>query len=136
MKRLITIFLLVTVIAARANNVLISNVSIINNGPSNITVKFDVSWNNSWRTNIGPNNYDGAWVFFKYKTASGNWTQITLTGNNNSAPVGFDIFQTNEFQKVGAMIYREASNMGTGTGPSSYYMVVKHRNALETWSRR
>ncbi|MBL0153570.1 MAG: hypothetical protein IPP93_08810 [Chitinophagaceae bacterium] len=47
-----------------ANNITISNVSIINNGPSLIQVQFDVSWENSWRVNVGPNNYDGAWSIF------------------------------------------------------------------------
>lgn len=46
-----------------ANNVQITNVSIINNGPGNISVKFDLSWDNSWRVNVGPANYDGVWVF-------------------------------------------------------------------------
>jgi len=99
---------------AMANNVQITNVSIINNGPGNIQVQFDLSWNNSWRTNVGPNNYDGVWVFFKYKTASGNWTHMTMTGNNNVIPAGFDAYQTNDFLKTGAMIYRDASNMGIG----------------------
>lgn len=99
---------------AFANNVQISNVSILNNGPGNVQVQFDLSWDNSWRANIGPNNYDGVWVFFKYKTASGNWTHMTMTGNNNVIPSGFDVYQTNDFLKAGAMIYREASNMGTG----------------------
>jgi formylglycine-generating enzyme required for sulfatase activity len=100
--------------SALANNVQISNVSILNNGPGNVQVQFDLSWDNSWRTNIGPNNYDGVWVFFKYKTASGAWTHMTMTGNNNTIPAGFDAYQTNDFLKTGAMIYREAANMGTG----------------------
>src|ERR1044072_5179290 len=99
---------------AYANKVQITNVSIINSGPGNIVVQFDLSWDNSWRVNVGPNNYDGVWVFFKYKTASGNWTHMTMTGNNNVIPSGFDAYQTNDFLKTGAMIYREATNMGTG----------------------
>jgi formylglycine-generating enzyme required for sulfatase activity len=99
----------------RANNVQINNVTILNNGPGNIQVQFDVSWDNSWRTNVGPNNYDGVWVFFKYKTATGNWTHMTMTGNNNVIPTGFDAYQTNDFLKTGAMLYRESTNMGTGS---------------------
>lgn len=98
-----------------ANNVQISNVSIINNGPGNIQVQFDLSWDNSWRVNTGPNNYDGAWVFFKYKTASGNWTHLTMTGSNNVIPSGFDVYQTNDFLKSGAMLFRDATNMGAGS---------------------
>ncbi len=97
------------------NNIQLSNVSIVNNGPGNIQVQFDVSWDNSWRYDIGPANYDGAWVFFKYRTPNGNWTQLVLTGSNNQAPSGFDIYQTSVYYKTGAMIYRSASNMGKGS---------------------
>src|SRR5438128_531337 len=116
MKKLLTVFfMLVSFLISRANNVVISNVSIVNNGPGNILVKFDLSWDNSWRTNVGPANYDGVWVFFKYKTASGNWTHLSLTGNNNLIPAGFDVYQTTNFLKARAMIFRDAGNMGTGS---------------------
>jgi hypothetical protein len=98
-----------------ANNVQITNVAIVNNGVGNIQVQFDASWDNSWRVNTGQNNYDGAWVFFKYKTTTGNWTHMTMTGNNNVIPAGFDAYQTNDFLKTGAMLYREPTNLGTGT---------------------
>ncbi len=114
MKKLLFIFFLTMALQSQANNIVISNVTIVNNGPGNIQVQFDLSWDNSWRVNVGPNNYDGAWVFFKYKTASGNWTHMTMTGNNNVIPAGFDVYQTNDFQKAGAMFYRESTNMGTG----------------------
>jgi formylglycine-generating enzyme required for sulfatase activity len=97
---------------AAANNVVISNVSIINNGAGNIQVKFDLSWENSWRVNVGPNNYDGVWVFFKYKNAADNWVHMTMTGSNNVIPVGVDVYQTNDFLKTGAVIYREANGIG------------------------
>lgn len=98
-----------------ANNVQMTNLSIINNGPGLITVKFDLSWDNSWRTNVGPANYDGVWVFFKYKQPNGNWTHINLTGSNNVVPAGFDVFQNAGGNKTGAIIHREAANMGVGS---------------------
>ena len=98
-----------------ANNVQITNMSIVNNGPGAIQVKFDLSWDNSWRINTGPNNYDGVWVFFKYKTPIGAWTHLNLTGLNNVLPVGFDVFQNAGSNKTGAMIYRESTNMGIGS---------------------
>ena len=85
-----------TISATFANNVQVTNVSIINGGPGLIQVQFDVSWDNSWRVNVGPNNYDGAWVFFKYKTPGGNWTHLTLTGINNVEPAGFNIYQNSK----------------------------------------
>lgn len=111
---------------AYANNVQISNISIINNGPGTIQVKFDLSWDNSWRTNVGPANYDGVWVFFKYKDASGKWTHMNLTGNNNVLPVGFDVYQTNNFNKAGAMIYRDTVGAGTATATNIRLGVVSN----------
>jgi len=100
-------------IYVKANNVVISNVSIINNGPGNIQVKFDLSWENSWRVNVGPSNYDGVWVFFKYKNAAGVWVHMTLTGSNNVIPAGVDVYQTNDFLKAGAVVYRETNGTGS-----------------------
>lgn len=97
-----------------ANNVQITNMTIVNGGPGLIQVKFDLSWENSWRINVGPNNYDGVWVFFKYKQPNGSWTHLNLTGNNNIIPFGFDVFQNSGTNKTGAMLYRESNNMGTG----------------------
>ena len=116
MKKINVLLLLLFAISTitRANDVQLANVSIENTGPGQIMVKFDVSWQNSWRINVGPANYDGVWVFFKYKTASGNWSHINLTGNNNSTPAGFEIYQNSGTNKAGAMIYRDASNLGTG----------------------
>lgn len=113
------IYLLVTLLFSTgicmANNVQITNMSIINGGPGAIQVKFDLTWDNSWRTNVGPANYDGVWVFFKYKNISGDWVHMNLTGNNNVAPFGFEIYQNAGSNKVGAMIYREDANLGTGS---------------------
>lgn len=116
MKKILTsFFLFVCCFVSKANNLVLSNVSIINNGPSNILVEFDLSWDNSWRMNVGPANYDGAWVFFKYKTAGGDWTHFNMTANNIVMPAGFDYFQNSGSSKTGTMIFRDDNNMGTGS---------------------
>ena len=68
---------IVTAFATKANNVTVSNVSLtgqntsagLNNVANYTNVKFDVSWDNSWRVSgTGtPNNWDAVWVFVKYK---------------------------------------------------------------------
>ncbi len=100
---------------AHSNNVQMTNVSIINGGAGNIKVKFDLSWDNSWRTNVGPANYDGVWVIFKYKQQGMKWNHLNLTGIGNSTPSGFSIFQNSGSPKIGAMIFRSAANLGIGT---------------------
>src|SRR4051812_26152 len=114
-KFYLLLVLLLAGTASFANNVQITNVSILNNGPGLIQVQFNLSWDNSWRINVGPANYDGVWVFFKYKDINGNWVHMNMTGNNNVIPAGYDVFQNNGTNKVGAMIYREPGNLGTGT---------------------
>ncbi|MES2772574.1 MAG: hypothetical protein V4722_00225 [Bacteroidota bacterium] len=118
MKKLsyIALLLLFSSLASFANNVQLTNLSIVNYGPGAIQIKFDVSWDNSWRTNVGPANYDGVWVFFKYKQPGGDWTHLNLTGTNNIVPFNFDVFQNNlGVTKPGALIYRENTNLGVGT---------------------
>lgn len=119
-------FLLLFILASlinnnvQANNVKIQNVSIINNGPGNIRVQFDLSWDNSWRVNTGQSNYDGVWVFFKYRPmgSTGEWSHMDLMTGGDQAPAGCTINTMNYGptlgnDRTGAMIYR--SNPGAGT---------------------
>jgi formylglycine-generating enzyme required for sulfatase activity len=60
-----------------ATNVQVSNVNQVNIDADNQRIEFDLSWEDSWRQdNNEPNNYDGVWVFIKYRDcldkASGN----------------------------------------------------------------
>ncbi len=116
---LIVFLLLFGITNSRANNVQITNVTIVNGGPGLISVKFDLSWDNSWHVVTGQNNYDGVWVFFKYKDVNGVWQHMNLTGNNNVIPNGFDVFQNNGTNKTGAMIYRDAGNIGIGSSSAT-----------------
>jgi hypothetical protein len=66
---LTAVLLLLAFCGLQANNVTVSNVQYISNGDS---VKFDVSWENSWRnTGVAGSsvNYDGVWVFVKFRHA-------------------------------------------------------------------
>jgi hypothetical protein len=104
--------LLVAATQLKANNMLVKNVTTTGNNATNktIQVQFDMSWDNSWRDGI---NWDAAWVFMKFKDASGNWQHVQLnttgfangTGTANTIQVGSD--------KVGAFVYRSAAGTGT-----------------------
>ncbi|MCX7649644.1 MAG: hypothetical protein N2050_03695, partial [Flavobacteriales bacterium] len=56
--------------SALANNIQVTNVTLVNqntssgpNHPNNHTfVRFTLTWDNSWRTSTGPGNWDAAWV--------------------------------------------------------------------------
>lgn len=69
MKKLL---LLLTLLCACAGGVLANNIRIIglpvlkdqNEKTHTVKIKFDIAWDNSWRTSR-PNNYDAAWIFVK-----------------------------------------------------------------------
>ena len=76
---LITLFALVV---TKANNVSIGNVNIIPaTGIDTAKLSFEVSWEQSWKTNNSPNNHDAIWVFVKRRLgcSSGSWTHVRLS---------------------------------------------------------
>lgn len=61
--------------AANANNVIVANTAVTG---SNIT--FDISWENSWNTDLAPANHDAVWVFVKYQDCATNiWYHANLS---------------------------------------------------------
>jgi len=64
-----------TILVAKANNVIVANTAV---SGSNIT--FDISWENSWNTNVAPANHDAVWVFVKYQDCATNiWYHADLS---------------------------------------------------------
>jgi len=107
-KKIISIlWLVLTALWLHANNVQITNVSF---KPNTNTIKFDISWENSWRSSI-LNNWDAAYVFIKYNDpASGTWLSANFTDQNNVIPAGFSV---SEAPGVGRFIFRSESGSGT-----------------------
>jgi formylglycine-generating enzyme required for sulfatase activity len=110
---LILIFLLLLTGNVLANNILVSNATLNGQNKTNHTSKinFDVSWENSWRTSTNESNYDGAWVFVKFrKNGTTDWRHCTIDGSNYIAA-------TSSTMKVppdgkGIFIYRSADGIG------------------------
>ncbi len=48
-------------------------------------IKFNLAWKNSWRDAI---NYDGVWLFVKYKTGSNSWKHATLSTSSADHTTG------------------------------------------------
>jgi formylglycine-generating enzyme required for sulfatase activity len=106
-------------------------------------VKFDLSWDNSWRVNASPNNWDAAWLFVKYRINTGVWKHATLDindagfsmTNDNGVPATFKAVSDGK----GVYVYRanEGSgsnnwdgvklkwNYGTDTVPNNAIITVK-----------
>ncbi len=112
---IITIFLCFG--SGKANNLEIGIPLVVERNTSEqyVKVQFDISWDNSWRTSNAPNNYDGIWLFVKYKKVSdGNWYHATLnTENNSTGSQGTAATLQIRSDGVGAMFYRSADGNGT-----------------------
>ena len=93
------------------NGITISNVSVINNAGVG-QLKFDVSWENGWRSST-LNNWDAAWIFAKYKIVEGQWQHIYFTLANNVIPGGFTASQAAGGE--GSFLYRSSAGSGTTT---------------------
>lgn len=122
MKRLpyliVSLFLLQQ--GAHANNLQITNVTLTGADLVNnyTMVKFDISWDNSWRDII---NSDAVWIFAKYSSDNGlTWHHAWLntTPGNHTAPaaatlsVGVTNISSTD-RGTGVFLYR--ANSGSGT---------------------
>lgn len=96
-----------------ANNIRVTNATLMGQNPANNTyqIKFDLAWDNSWRTSTFENNWDAAWVFIKYRErTSAVWShaEISLTGFVTASGATINVSPDN----MGAMIYRSANGIG------------------------
>jgi len=111
---------LTTIGSISANNIAVSNSSITNqNTAGDYThVKFDVSWENSWRTSTLESNWDAAYVFVKYRIppmntwyhATLNYVDGTAANDGNTEPTGATINTASDGK--GAFLYRNADGIG------------------------
>ena len=105
--------------AGLANNLSISTASVVEKNPTSqtIKIKFNVSWDNSWRTNAEPNNWDAVWLFVKYKkTSDGKWYHATLSindANHSTGSMGTEAIIDARGDGKGAFIYRNTNSSGT-----------------------
>jgi formylglycine-generating enzyme required for sulfatase activity len=112
-----------------SNNISVSNVSItgqnttagVNNSANYSSIKFDVAWENSWRS--ASLNWDAAWLFAKYRVNGGEWKHCNLNNTGHTAPSGSVLevglvapssaFNITTNPGVGAFIYRNADGNGS-----------------------
>lgn len=111
MKKIISVCTLLFVSSIIfANNIEITSVSY-NSGAG--TVTFSISWENSWRTNTAPNNWDAAWVFIKRKNCGiSNWQHqdVSATAANHTAASPLEVQTTPD----GKGVFLRRSGNGTG----------------------
>jgi hypothetical protein len=119
---LFIVLVLVMTRSANANNLVVTNVSLVDVGGGNADVEFDLSWDNSWYlswTDDGGattiTNWDAAWVFIKFKTAGGQWTPAWLNASGHTATGGtvIDVASNGGVTNLGAFVHRASSGTGT-----------------------
>jgi len=108
-----------------ANNISVANISLTGQNVTNHynMIKFDIQWDNSWRTSSAPNNWDAAWVFVKYRKGTGAWQHAWLNNAGHLNPAGSTIaaglldpalpFEQTSNPGMGVFIYRDADGTGT-----------------------
>jgi hypothetical protein len=86
-KFFIVIILVLSGIILKANNVQIDSVSLVDV----TTLRFKISWENSWYTVVPPTNHDAVWIFCKrsYCPSPIVWehANIATTGHSVGAPL-------------------------------------------------
>ncbi|WP_184808044.1 SUMF1/EgtB/PvdO family nonheme iron enzyme [Epilithonimonas hominis] len=94
----------------QANNLKITGTSV---DTSAGTVTFNIQWDNSWRTNIAPANYDAVWVFLKYQDCADKlWKHanlsVTSADHSTASPLKIDAVTDGK----GVFVYRSANGGG------------------------
>ncbi|MFC4261582.1 SUMF1/EgtB/PvdO family nonheme iron enzyme [Ferruginibacter yonginensis] len=119
-KLLIIMFATLVSVATFANDVLVSAISLTGQtttGALNThytNVQFNIGWKNSWRTSTNESNYDGCWIFIKYRKQSTSvWLHATLNATGQTAPAGSVLKPSNDSK--GAWIYRATDGIGDVT---------------------
>ena len=122
MKRLAVLLTGLAAVSALANNLVITNVTILNAANGLADVRFDLSWDNSWHNSWTENggslnvtNWDAAWVFVKFRASGGHWQHAILNASGHVATGGTQIDPgTNMLgQPVGAFVHRNADGNGS-----------------------
>lgn len=112
---LATLFVLLPILLL-GNNVQINNVALTNDS----IITFNISWENSWRVSVAPNNHDAVWVFLKRRDcASGQWSHVdlssTVSTHTVAAPLEVYIDNKDAAGTKGLFLRRRADGTGNIT---------------------
>ncbi|MFO0322783.1 MAG: site-specific integrase [Bacteroidota bacterium] len=98
-----------------ANNIVISTPTVVGGN-----IQFNIQWDNSWNTAVGPTNYDAVWVFVKRQVCGGaqTWDHSLLSTVSGNHSVTSGVLQVDAVTDgVGVFIRRSA--VGNGNIASS-----------------
>lgn len=100
--------------SASANNLSISNPVV--NGAN---LEFTISWDNSWFTTLGSNNYDAVWIFVKRQNCTDNlWRHAPLSTSSGAHSVTGGLLQVDAVAD-GMGVYVRRFAVGAGSVPTA-----------------
>jgi len=110
----LALFFLILPDVSFANNLAIGTLAKVeqNQEDGYFMLQFDMSWDNSWRLDSEPNNYDGVWLFAKYKKNDGKWYHCTLNETNFSTGSQGNGATIEIVDSKGALYYRSENGRG------------------------
>lgn len=110
--------------AIRSNNLSIGIPSLNTNNE----LVFTVSWDNSWYTNSAPHNWDGVYLFVKYRdcASSGAWKHVKLStalaDHSAQSPLQIDSYLLSD--GMGVIVRRSAIGSGNITNDTIKLKIV------------
>ena len=112
MKKIVYLSILLLLLYAKtyANNLVIGTPTY--NGTTN-KITFTVKWDNSWRVNSGPSNWDAVWLFVKRQPCgiNGIWSHAVLstTSSDHAVNSSYGLVVDAVADGMGVFIRRPAS---------------------------
>jgi len=121
--RMIFIVMIFSAFSLKAANIKIDKtptITDINTTDKSAFINFDMSWENSWKVSESASNYDGAWVFVKYKEKDATeWKHAFLSTKTNEFKIEKENGVTPSYSMgntdskgVGVFIYRKKNGSG------------------------
>ena len=96
-----------------ANDIQLANTGLSNQNiiSHTVEVKFDVNWKNSWRTSTNESNYDGAWLFVKFRKVNTSlWQHCSFNIGGFTSPAGSTVKVSADLK--GFWVYSSANQIG------------------------
>jgi hypothetical protein len=123
MKKVVTLITFICLsMGLKANNIQTANVFLNGqNTASDFTlINYDISWENSWHTSTNESNYDGCWIFAKFrKNNTSAWKHCTINyvspgtaSASGHTEAGGSVIKTSNDGK-GVWQYRDANGIGS-----------------------
>jgi formylglycine-generating enzyme required for sulfatase activity len=107
-------FMLGLTFQSNANNLSIGTPAVVGSN-----IQFTVSWDNSWFTTLGSNNYDAVWIFVKRQTCTDNlWLHAPLSTNSAAHSVTGGLVQVDAVAD-GMGVYIRRNAVGAGAIPTA-----------------